>query len=256
MTVPAAALLVAVACWFLFVPEASVLRIRARTSVVLGCGVTLGAVLVALLGRRVGWVLVLICLGVAVALLLEVRHRRRRAVVERRQDAVLVACDGIVADLAAGVSPLAALEAVTADWPEFALVAEAVRLGSDAPTALRRLAERPGAEQLRWVAAAWTVSQHSGAGLAAAVGLAATGVREARSTARVIATELASARATARLLAILPVGVLLIGRGAGGDPFGFLFGTTAGEICLGLGLALSWTGLQWLERIADRVGRS
>ncbi len=63
------------------------------------------------------------------------------------------------------------------------------------------------------------------------------------------------AYATARLLAVLPFGVLLLGSGIGGDPVGFLAGSTAGLVCLALGIGLSFSGLLWLERIAGRVLR-
>ena len=49
--------------------------------------------------------------------------------------------------------------------------------------------------------------------------------------------------------------MLLLGSGIGGDPVGFLTGSTAGLVCLALGLGLSFAGLLWLERIADRVLR-
>jgi tight adherence protein B len=68
-----------------------------------------------------------------------------------------------------------------------------------------------------------------------------------------VAAELAAAHATARMLAVLPIGVLLLGSGIGGDPVGFLLGSTAGLVCLALGLGLSFAGLTWLERIADGV---
>jgi tight adherence protein B len=209
----------------------------------------------AAVGNGAAPVLVVLGAAVAVAVLHELRRRRERAAAERRAIAVLAVCDGLAADLRAGLPPVAALRAGAADWPEFAPVAEAAALGSDVPGALRALAQLAGAEQLRMVAAAWTVSHRSGAGLAGAIALAARTIREERSTARVVETELASAKATARLLALLPVGVLLIGRGAGGDPFGFLLGTSAGAGCLAVGLLLSWLGLQWLELIADGVRR-
>jgi tight adherence protein B len=44
-----------------------------------------------------------------------------------------------------------------------------------------------------------------------------------------------------------------MGAGIGGDPVGFLTSSTAGLVCLAVGLGLSYAGLVWLERIADRV---
>jgi tight adherence protein B len=103
------------------------------------------------------------------------------------------------------------------------------------------------------LAAAWQVSQRSGAGLAGALATAAGRLRDDRATARVVATEMSAALATARLLAVLPVGVLLLGSGLGGDPVGFLIGTPPGLVCLCAGLALEYAGLSWLVRIADQV---
>jgi tight adherence protein B len=51
----------------------------------------------------------------------------------------------------------------------------------------------------------------------------------------------------------MPVAVLLLGSGLGGDPLRFLLDTTPGLVCLGTGLALEYAGLLWLGRIADRV---
>lgn len=194
-----------------------------------------------------------IVVAVGWASLRHLRHRRARAAAQERATAVVELCEGLAADLRAGQPPLSALRAAAWEWPEFALVADAGRLGGDVAAALRRLAERPGAHGLNAVAAAWVVAHRSGAGLADAVALAARAGREDRATARVVETELASARATARLLAVLPLGVLLIGRGSGGDPFGFLLGSVPGLVCLGAGLLLTWAGLTWLERIARSV---
>lgn len=179
----------------------------------------------------------------------QVQNKRARLAADRRAASVIDVCEGLAADLRAGQPPLLALHGAAREWPEFSVVADAGRLGGDVPLALRRLAESPGAQGLRAVAAAWVIAHRSGAGLADAVALAARSIREDRATARIVETEMASARATARLLAVLPIGVLLIGRGTGGDPFAFLFGSTAGLVCLGGGMSLSWAGLAWLERI-------
>lgn len=198
-------------------------------------------------------VLALIGLMVVAAIGREVRRRREVVAADRRAEAVLVACEGLAADLRAGQPPVTALASAVEDWPELAPVAAAARLGADVPSAFRSLAAEPGADQLRLVAAAWQVSHRSGAGLAGALALAADRVRADRATARVVATELASAQATARLLAVLPLAVLLLGNGLGGDPVGFLLGTPAGLVCLAAGLSLEYAGLVWLGRIADRV---
>ena len=182
-----------------------------------------------------------------------VRRRARAREADRTADHVLAVCDAMASDLAAGQPPLASLDRAAEEWPEFAPVAVAGQMGADVPGQLRELARRPGAGQLRTLAATWQVAHDTGSGLAAAIGQAAESIRGDRRTARLVAAELASAHATARMLAVLPVGVLLLGTGIGGDPVGFLTGSTAGLVCLAVGLGLSFAGLLWLERIADRV---
>jgi tight adherence protein B len=189
--------------------------------------------------------------GTAVARLFARRRAARAA--DRTADHVLAVCDAMASDLSAGQPPLASLRRAATEWPEFAPIAVAGEMGADVPGALRDLADRPGARQLRTLAATWQVAHDTGSGLAAAIGQAAEAIRADRRTARLVAAELAAAHATARMLAVLPVGVLLLGTGIGGDPFGFLTGTTGGLVCLALGLSLSFVGLLWLERIADRV---
>jgi tight adherence protein B len=199
--------------------------------------------------------IVLVVLASAVGGVVARHWRRRRAAVHaaRRRTAVLAACEGLAADLTAGLSPEAALSGAAKQWPEFGPVFHASRLGADVPMMLRELAGLPGASALRHVAAAWTVAHRSGAGLAESIGLAARRIREDRALERTVEAELAAAVATARLLAILPLPVLLIGRGAGGDPFAFLLFSTPGQACLAGGLLLSWLGSVWLDRIADGI---
>jgi tight adherence protein B len=168
---------------------------------------------------------------------------------------VLAACDALASDLMAGQPPSTALERAAAEWDELAPVAAAGRMGADVPDALRSLATRPGAAHLGRVAATWQVAQDTGAGLAGAMESAADAIRADLRTGRLVATELAAAHATARMLAVLPIGVLLLGIGVGGDPLGFLFRSTPGLVVLGAGLALTFAGLAWLDRIADGVLR-
>lgn len=184
-----------------------------------------------------------------------VRRRRAARDADRTADRVLAVCDAMASDLAAGQPPLAGLERAAAEWPEFAPVAAAGRMGADVPSLLRELAHRPGARQLATLAATWQVAHDTGSGLAGAIAQAAEAIRADRRTTRLVTAELSAAHATARMLAVLPLGVLLLGTGIGGDPVGFLTSSTVGLVCLALGLGLSFAGLLWLERIADRVLR-
>ena len=178
--------------------------------------------------------------------------RRRESVAT--QAAVLEVCDLLAAELAAGRPPAAALASAGETWPPLAPVVEASRLGADVPDAMRRLADhRLGAADLLWVAGAWQVAQDSGHGLASALDRTARGLRARRRTRRLVDSELASARATARLVACLPLAVLLMGSGAGSDPWAFLLASPVGWLCLALGLGLVLLGLWWIERLADRA---
>ena len=178
------------------------------------------------------------------------RRRRRQRAADTA--AVLEVCDLLAAELTVGRPPGAALRAAGQQWPPLGPVVEAFHLGADVPAALRSLAcARPGAADLRLVAAAWQVAHHSGHGLATALARTSRGIRARRRTRRLVDSELASARATARLVALLPLAVLLMGSGAGSDPWRFLLTTPVGLACLSAGLGLIGLGLWWIERLAD-----
>ncbi|MFL6060819.1 MAG: type II secretion system F family protein [Marmoricola sp.] len=214
-----------------------------------------GAVLVVLATASRVLPIHLVVIGAAVSLIIarEYRRRRERLRITAHRDAAIDACAGLVADLRSGSSASQALSAAASDWSELRAAADAAVLGADVPAALRRLAGRRGSESLRWVASAWVVAHRSGAGLASSVDRAVVAMIDERDRARALETELASARATARLLAMLPLGVLVMGSGVGGDPIGFLLGSTPGTFCLSSGLALAWAGTVWIERIADGI---
>ncbi len=204
--------------------------------VVLLDGTTLALGLVALAAAAAGRQLVL--------------GARRRREATATAETVVEVCEALAGELRAGQPPQAALARCVDVWPALEPVAASAALGADVPTALRRLRSRPGAAGLGEVAAAWQVSQRSGATMAHALARVAEGARRRRATRQLVASELASAQATARLVAVLPVVVLAMGSGLGGDPWGFLLTTPVGLVCLGAGLTFALGGLWWIERIA------
>ena len=220
-------------------------------AVALSCLSVLGLALLRL-GPR--WLVVGAVLGAAAwsvhRLWNRVRRRRTTAVTA---EAVLSVCELLAAELAAGRAPPTALTRAADDWPLLRSVAETATFGGDVPAALTALSATRGAAGLRLVGAAWSVTQHSGRGLAEALAQVAGVIRADQRTARVVAGELASARATARLVGLLPVVALLMAAGGGGDPIGFLVRSPAGLLCLGGGFGLGLAGVWWIESIADSV---
>ena len=182
------------------------------------------------------------------------RRRSDGRQAEQAAESLAQVCDLVAAELAAGVPPQTALDEAAAAWAVVAPVAEAARLGGDVPAALREAADMPGAGGLRLLAGAWAVSQRSGAGLSGATARVAAAIRREQATRRLVAAELASARATARLVAGLPLLALLMGSGAGGDPWAFLLETPGGWACLTAGSAAGLAGLWWIEQIARTAG--
>ena len=191
-------------------------------------------------------------LGVTWLLWLRRRERRLAQVTGGR---VLEACEHLASELASGQPPgppwheRPTTGRCSHPWP---------RRSGSGPTCRRPCARsrgRPGADDLRLLAAAWHVAHRTGQGLADAVDRVARQLVDARATRRVVDGELASARATARLVALLPVAALLMGSGVGGDPVGFLLRTPAGWLCLATGLAFGLAGLWWIEALARDADR-
>lgn len=183
------------------------------------------------------------------------RARRREVSATTRRSRVIELCDAVQAELAAGQGAGQALERAAVEWAEVAPVARVAGSGGDVPGALRELAAEPGAGALRVVAAAWQVAHRTGHGLADTLGRVADDLRAGEQTRRIVAGELASARATARLLAVLPVLALVMGSGAGGDPWQFLLGHPVGLACLTGGLGLTYGGLVWIDALARSIER-
>lgn len=213
-----------------------------------GVALVAGALAVLLDGTALALVLITVGALSAASRMVALGKGRQRA--HRRADSVVEVCEALSGELRAGQPPASALRHCVDVWPELEPVATAADMGGDVPHAFRRLARRPGASALREVAGAWQVSESSGATMAHALGRVADSARRRRATQQLVASELASAQATARLVAVLPVAVLSMGSGLGGDPWRFLLSTPTGLTCLAVGLVLAFAGLAWIDRIS------
>jgi tight adherence protein B len=178
---------------------------------------------------------------------------RRDEQAARRRARVVDACEALLGELEAGMTPTRALGAAAAVWPELSPVAGAGRLGADVPTAMRTVAAAPGAGALVRLAGAWELCAATGSGLTGALGQVLGTVRAEHEVVLAVRAELAAARATARLFAVLPLVVLAMAQGIGADPWVFLLATVPGQLCLGAGTALAVCGVAWLDRIADEA---
>jgi tight adherence protein B len=157
----------------------------------------------------------------------------------------------LAAELSAGQPAATALIAAGGSPSAWPGAAAAAQLGDDVVAALHDDARAWSV--LRSLAACWQVSIESGTGLAEAVSALAESVRSAEDTRVQLEAELAGPRATARTLAVLPVAGIGFGMLLGGDPVGWLVGTSPGLLCLMGGIALTVAGYVWTGRIAARV---
>jgi tight adherence protein B len=178
------------------------------------------------------------------------QHHQQKAAAARRAN-IIEALDVLAADLSAGRPPIAALEGAASVSPDLEVAHAAAKLGADVPAALTRAANNPGAASLRALAAAWRVTEESGAAFAALTERLANSLRADEAIHRQTESSLAGARSTARILALLPAFGIALGYSLGAQPLTFLTATPPGWLCLTAGLALTALGLRWTARLAN-----
>lgn len=187
-----------------------------------------------------------------------IRLRRKTADADARRlrgRQITEIVDTLAAELGAGLMASRALQDLAADLPLLDGAATASRLGGDVAAALRTASRQPGAELLDELAAAWEVSERSGAPLARVLDRLGEGIRDQREAQREIRSGLGPAKATARLMAVLPVFGLALGMSMGARPFDVLLNTVPGSLCLAAGAALACAGVWWVDRIAAGAER-
>lgn len=116
-------------------------------------------------------------------------------------------------------------------------------------------AERSASAELSLVAAAWRLSETTGAPLASAVDRAVRGLLDARARRGKVAVAVAGPRATVTVLTLLPLTGPLFGLACGIDPVALYLGSPIATGCAALGLALVWLGRVWCTRMVRRAVR-
>lgn len=175
----------------------------------------------------------------------------RRSASDRRRTKVLQALTALSSELLAGQAAARAIENASKDpqvWPH---ALAAARAHGDVAAGLS--ADSSSAPVLSHLAALWTLSSRSGAGLAESVSRLAASARRDEDVRVQLQAQLAGPRATARVLSFLPIIGLALGMLLGAQPLTWLLMTPLGWACLGLGILLTVMGLFWTQRIAHAV---
>lgn len=113
------------------------------------------------------------------------------------------------------------------------------------------LADRSRSRPIGFVAAAWRLSEVTGAPLAAAVERAARGLREARTRERRVAVAVAGPRATVLVLTALPLTGPIFGLACGITPTELYLGSPLSTASVAAGFGLVLLGRWWCRRLVS-----
>lgn len=176
---------------------------------------------------------------------------------------VLGLLDAIEPALRAGLTPGRALElaaSAAGEGPVDSVMALLVReactaavSGSSVGRVWQRWARESGSRTLDFVAAAWLLSERTGAPLADAVARAAARTRVELSRQRRVAAAVAGPRATVNVLTVLPLVGPLFGLASGLDPAEVYLSSPFVVVAVVLGVALILVGRWWCRRLIGSV---
>ncbi|AXG12334.1 type II secretion system F family protein [Intrasporangium calvum] len=185
--------------------------------------------------------------------------RRRRRSGSSVSSAVAL-LEGVAPALEAGLTPSVAVRLSGAtlrssiDPLTARLVAELTETserGAHVAPVWRSWAGAEGSEELRFVAAAWQLSEVTGAPLADAVRRAVASVHQARERARRVHVAVAGPRATVVVLTVLPLTGPLFGLACGVPPTELYLASPLSSAAAALGLVLIWVGRRWCRRLVE-----
>lgn len=161
--------------------------------------------------------------------------------------------------LRSGATPQAAVELACAHsgpvWSDrWEAAREHLRAGLGAAEVWRAAVDE-GAEEARFLAGAWSLSERLGAPLAPALEVATDSMRSALAVQGRIGTASAGPRATMVMLTGLPVLGLLAGVSFGAWPWQVLSASPVAALSAGIGMLLTGFGWWLGSRILARAGR-
>jgi Flp pilus assembly protein TadB len=157
--------------------------------------------------------------------------------------------------LQAGVNQVDALRFAVSRAPEFAFqnTRQALTTQASAYSALHEDSKVYKVASLASCANLLEISSQSGSSINEALTHVADKLMMRRNQEQLIATELASTKATVFVLAGLPIIGAGMGLMLGTDTISWLLGSTAGRVCLGLGIGLELVGWLWIKRLLNRA---
>ena len=192
-----------------------------------------------------------------VELFREWRQQRRAT---SSSPAILALLEGIAPALEAGLPPAVGVRlsgaalGSTVDPGIRAFVGELADVcerGSPIAPVWQSWAARTGSADLSFVAAAWQLSERTGAPLAEAVQRAVVSVRESRERARRVNVAVAGPRATVMVLTVLPLTGPVFGMACGVPPTELYLSNPIGTVSAVVGVLLIWAGRLWCRRLVD-----
>jgi tight adherence protein B len=182
--------------------------------------------------------------------------RRRRAETERAAVDALELLDALAPALRAGLPPVAALRLVTSASPHGRLALraldEAAARGEPLGPTWSAHAEAVDSDDLRFVAAAWTLCDRLGCPIAPTVSTISDVVRRRRAVRQRIAAALAGPQATMRVLTALPLTGPVLALAVGVSPAD-LYAQPSAAVSVVTGLVLLVLGRVWSSRMVRAV---
>ncbi|SDJ51742.1 tight adherence protein B [Frankineae bacterium MT45] len=235
--------------------QSLMIRREVGASLLFGCCCLAAAAVLALGGG-------LLCLPTAAVVVTvgrSLRRRRRTTGASRDRLALGAGVATLRAELLAGSRPADALLAAVPALGKspslaeaFAVAATAAGSGEDVAEVLL---ESPAGELLRPIAAAWRLSEATGAPIASVLARVQADLRDALDVERAVGVAVAGPKSSALMLALLPAIGLLLGSGMGARPLHVLTGSLAGQLLGCAGVLLELAGVAWTARITAAASR-